>query len=284
MVKLINSIAKVLKGLRQLWRQGGITPVNVLQVHRGSVLAGKRVLITGGSSGIGRAIAEKCLSEGAHVVITGRGAARLEDAVQSLGSPNVYSLVWDVSDVSIVNEKLAEAIELFGGLPDVLVNNAGLLGGARHILDLTEAHWDKLLSVNSKGLVFLTQSTVRRWIELKMPAKIINMSSMRGTLGVKDGPYGMSKWALNGLTHGLGRELAPKGIIVNGIAPGMIATDSIGLEGLDPLENAHLDYIPTKRIGLPEEIAELAVFLMSDAGNYIVGQTIVCDGGYTLRS
>ena len=100
----------------------------------------------------------------------------------------------------------------------------------------------------------------------------------------EDGPYGMSKWALNGLTHGLGRELAPKGIIVNGIAPGMIATDSIGIKGLDPLENAHLDFIPVKRIGLPEEIAELAVFLMSDAANYIVGQTIVCDGGYTLKS
>ena len=282
--RFIMCFARTVKGLRQLWKQGGVTQVSISQIHRGAILEGKRVLITGGSAGIGRAIAEKCLSEGAHVVVTGRNATRLEDAVQSLGSPNVSSLVWDVSDVSIVNEKLAEVIELLGRLPDVLVNNAGLLGGTRHILDLTEAHWDKLMSVNSKGLVFLTQSIARRWIDIKMPAKIINMSSMRGTLGVKDGPYGMSKWALNGLTHGLGRELAPKGIIVNGIAPGMVATDSIGIKGLDPLENAYLGFIPTKRIGLPEEVAELAVFLMSDAANYIVGQTIVCDGGYTLKS
>ena len=126
---LMNCAVKTLKGLRQLWKQGGITTVNISQIHRGSVLDGKRVLITGGSSGIGLAIAEKCLSEGAHVIITGRGAARLEGAVQSLGSPNVSSLVWDISDVSIVNEKLAGAIELLGGLPDILVNNAGLLGG-----------------------------------------------------------------------------------------------------------------------------------------------------------
>jgi 3-oxoacyl-[acyl-carrier protein] reductase len=93
----------------------------------------------------------------------------------------------------------------------------------------------------------------------------------------------MSKWALNGLTHGLGQRLAQHDIIVNGIAPGIIATDSINIKGVDPLENAYLNSSAVKRIGLPEEIAELAVFLISDAANYIVGQTIVCDGGYTLK-
>jgi 3-oxoacyl-[acyl-carrier protein] reductase len=140
-----------------------------------------------------------------------------------------------------------------------------------------------LISVNAKGLVFLTQAMVKRWLKVRKAAKVINMSSMRGTLGVQDGPYGMSKWALNGLTHGLGQRLAQHDIIVNGIAPGIIATDSINIKGVDPLENAYLNSSAVKRIGLPEEIAELAVFLISDAANYIVGQTIVCDGGYTLK-
>jgi 3-oxoacyl-[acyl-carrier protein] reductase len=133
-------------------------------------------------------------------------------------------------------------------------------------------------------LVFLTQHVVRAWLQAGQRGKIINMSSMRGALGVRDGPYGMSKWALNGLTQGLGLTLAPHGIIVNGIAPGIIDTDSIAIQDMDARDNAYLPGVPVSRIGLPEEVAELAVFLMTDAANYIVGQTIICDGGYTLKA
>jgi 3-oxoacyl-[acyl-carrier protein] reductase len=276
-------VLHTLKALRQLWKRGGITQVQVGKINRGEILENKRILITGGSSGIGLAIARKCLSEGAQVVITGRDTNKLKKAVKDLGGDNVHALNWDVTDVSIVEEKLLEVVALLGGEADVLVNNAGILGGHSQFLDLTEERWDQLISVNAKGLVFLTQAMVKRWLKVRKAAKVINMSSMRGTLGVQDGPYGMSKWALNGLTHGLGQRLAQHDIIVNGIAPGIIATDSINIKGVDPLENAYLNSSAVKRIGLPEEIAELAVFLISDAANYIVGQTIVCDGGYTLK-
>lgn len=268
---------------RKYWKADGVTQVNVSQVNYGESLKGKRILITGGSAGIGLAIAKKCLSEGARVVITGRDASKLERVLQDSNNSQLFALVWDVANVSIVEQKLSETEKLLGGEPDVLVNNAGMLGGHRQFVDLTEEVWDQLISVNSKGLVFLTQSLVKRWLQHDVRGKVINMSSMRGILGVQDGPYGMSKWALNGFTHGLGLKLAPRGIIVNGIAPGIIATDSITIKGVDPEENAYLKRPAVRRIGLPEEIAELAVFLMSDAANYIVGQTIVCDGGYTLN-
>lgn len=257
--------------------------MNISQINYGGILQGKSVLVTGGSSGIGLAIAKKCLSEGATVVITGRNEMKLKSTEACLNNHLLKTLVWDVSDISEGCAKLSEALVLAGGPIDILVNNAGILGGHRQILDLTENIWEEITSVNMKGLVFLTQTVVRSWIQQKQTGKIINMSSMRGTLGVQDGPYGMSKWALNGLTHGLGLKLAPYGIIVNGIAPGIIDTSSIAIKDMDAKENAYLSYVPAARIGLPEEVAELAVFLMSDAANYIVGQTIICDGGYTLK-
>jgi 3-oxoacyl-[acyl-carrier protein] reductase len=282
-IRLYSRLIRTAKAVRQCWKAGGVTQVNIAQINSGGILKGKRVLITGGSAGIGLAIARKCLSEGAVVVITGRNGAKLKDAADELKNFSLKILAWDVSDLSVLNGKLAEATGLAGGDFDVLVNNAGLLGGNRQFLDLTEEVWDSIMSVNTKGLVFLTQAVVKLWIEKKQMGKIINMSSMRGTLGVQDGPYGMSKWGLNGLTRGLGLKLAPHGIIVNGIAPGIIATDSIAIKNINVKENVYLPEMPVSRIGLPEEIAELAVFLMSDASNYIVGQTIICDGGYTLK-
>jgi 3-oxoacyl-[acyl-carrier protein] reductase len=282
-ISLLSRLVRTAKAVRQCWKAGGVTQVNIAQINYGGILKGKRVLITGGSAGIGLAIAKKCLSEGAVVVITGRNEARLKAVEAELNNPLLKPLVWDAGIISQRDEKLDEALRLAGGGLDVLVNNAGILGGSRQFLDLTEDIWDQISSVNEKGLVFLTQCVVQKWLKCRQGGKIINMSSMRGTLGVQDGPYGMSKWALNGLTHGLGLKLAPHGIIMNGIAPGIMATDSIAIKNMDVKENAYLNGVPVSRIGLPEEIAELAVFLMSDAANYIVGQTIICDGGCTLK-
>lgn len=283
LLRFLSQLFSTARATRKIWKAGGITQVQIAQIQHGSILDGKRVLITGGSAGIGLAIAKKCLSEGATVVITGRSETTLQDASAELNSSFLHTLAWDVANISQQDEYLAEAMRLVGGSLDILVNNAGVLGGNRQFLDLSEEVWDQIFSVNAKGLVFLTQRVVCKWLERGQPGKIINMSSMRGTLGVQDGPYGMSKWGLNGLTHGMGLKLAPHGIIVNGIAPGIIATNSIAIKNMNVAENAYLGEVPVSRIGLPEEIAEIAIFLMSDAANYIVGQTIVCDGGYTLK-
>lgn len=272
-----------LRYMRKIWRDGGICQVQVGQVARGDILRNKRILITGGSRGIGLAIAKKCLSEGARVLITGRSEEHLKAVQHEVGNPALSILPWDVREVSIIEEKLRASEKLLGGPLDVLVNNAGVLAGGQQLFDLSEERWDATMSTNMKGLVFLTKAVCQQWVRRKLKGKVINMSSMRGVLGCVDGPYGMSKWGVNGLTRGLGLAMAPHGILVNGIAPGITATDSISIE-IDASENAHLGSVPVGRIALPEEVAELAVFLMSDAANYIVGQTIVCDGGYSLKA
>lgn len=282
-LKKIVKLFSALKYIKKIWRDGGITQVNVAQISYGKILKGKRVLVTGGSSGIGLAIAKKCLSEGAQVVITGRNVEKLKAARKELAGYPLSILSWDVSDISLINQKIRQCKDLMGGTVDILVNNAGVLAGAQHLFDLTEERWKSTISTNMKGPVFLTKAVCKEWIRLKHKGKIINISSMRGTLGCVDGPYGMSKWAVNGLTRGLGLEMAHHGIIVNGIAPGITDTASISID-IDSSENAYLKCVPVTRIGLPEDIAELAVFLMSDAANYIVGQTIICDGGYTLKA
>ncbi len=133
--------------------------------------------------------------------------------------------------------------------------------------------------MNSKAVFFLSQKISKLWIKERVCGKIVNISSAGGLLGATY-PYRMTKWDVVGLTEGLGRKLSPHGIIVNAIAPGRIAT---GMLDRNAEGNVYDTAQPLKRLGLPAEVAELAVFLVSDASNYIVGQTIVCDGGYTLR-
>ncbi len=284
--KYYRALRLIFKAIKIFLRDGGYSQVNISQLNHGEILKGKKILITGGSVGIGFAIAQKCLSEGAEVVITGRSVEKLEKAKEKLNSDKLHILTWDISDLSILESKYIESKGLLKGSIDMLVNNAGLLGGNKSLFNLTEELWDKITNVNIKSLVFLTKQISNDWIMQKNKGKkIVNISSMRGILGVVDGPYGISKWGVVGLTQGLGKKLISNGIIVNGIAPGIINTESLAFDKINTDENVYLDCNPPiYRIGLPEEIAELAVFLMSDAANYIVGQTIICDGGYTLKT
>jgi len=277
------------KLLLKYLRDGGVTYVNIAQINHGKILKGKTVLVTGGSSGIGLAIAKRYLAEGAEVLITGRNAQKLLVAREAINHPSLKTMVWDVSKIDEAENKLVEARELVDQDFNILINNAGITTSER-FLKLKEKTWDDIISTNSKGLVFLTKAVCNYWIEHKQGGKIINMGSVRGCLGVLDGPYGISKWGVVGMTRGLGYTMLPHGIIVNAIAPGLIGGTEMNLDGLvgrksiiDCRENTYWNLPPSNRVGLPEEVAELALFLASDAANYIVGQTIVCDGGYSLK-
>lgn len=281
MKKLVNQFIKFIQTLKyigKIWRDGGITQVHIGQINYGGILKGKRILITGGSAGIGLAIAKKCLNEGAEVLITGRNSDKLESAKKELNTPLLYTLQWDISDVSIIEKRLEDALGLLKGPLDVLVNNAGVLILNEGFPSISEKTWDITYSTNSKGLFFLSQNVVKLWRNNSFKGKIINISSTGGFLAANH-PYRMTKWDVVGFTEWLGIALSPYGIIVNGIAPGRIATDMLNASS----ENVYDTRQPVCRFGLPEEVAELAVFLMSDAANYIVGQTIICDGGYTLK-
>lgn len=262
------------------WKHGGALQVNVAQINHGQILQDKNILVTGGTSGIGFEIARKSLSEGANVLITGRCPDRLKEAALELSHPNLKTMTWDVSDIKSSSSKLAQAHEILEGQITILVNNAGLIS-TTPFHDVSEEIWDSIYETNSKGLFFMSQLFSKDWIQKNMRGKIINISSSGGFLSAEN-PYRMTKWDVVGLTRGLGGSLYKHGIIVNGIAPGMTSTKMLGSEESD---NKFIErYTPSQRVALPEEVAELAIFIMSDAANYIVGHTIICDGGYSLKS
>ena len=279
--KQLKKIVNILCAFRKIVRDGGVTYVNVAQISHGGVLKGKTALVTGGSRGIGFEIAKKFISEGAVVVITGRNTEHLKAASEAIDSPNLKSIIWDISDVPQIREKLMDSIALARGNLDIVVNNAGVYSSS-DFFETSEEMWDNIINTNSKGPFFLSQAISNYWIgKEKKGGKILNVASSGGFVGAMT-PYRMSKWSMVGLTRGLGLLLFPRGIIVNGIAPGMSSSDMLGFNADDNAYAPH--YAPSFRVARVEEIAELALFLASDAANYIVGQTVICDGGYSLKN
>jgi 3-oxoacyl-[acyl-carrier protein] reductase len=280
--KVIKKIKRAIGFLLNVYRRGGYASVQILNVNYGKILLGKKILITGGSSGIGLCIAKKCLNEGAHVVITGRDEVKLNKVKDDINNQFLKTLVWDVSKISEMDNRLNEVRSFLDSEIDILVNNAAVMS-SEPFGDVSEGIWDEIYAVNSKAVFFLSQAVVKKWEAQSKRGlkKIINISSQGGFVGATY-PYRMTKWDIAGLTKGLGLALAPKGIIVNGIAPGIVATN-MQAGYLKDKGNLYTTLNPLERVSMPEEIAELAIFLMSDAGNYIVGQTILCDGGYALK-
>ena len=265
-----------LRFLRQYIRTGGkITHLEFSQIHYGNILSSEKILITGGSSGIGLAMAKKFVSEGAYVIITGRNEDKLRKAVEAISSPHVAFLVWDVSDLNVLKDKMSEAVSCFGGLTCV-VNNAAYIDHKNTDLEF----YDNTMDTNLRAVYFISKESVELFKKLNKESggKIINISSLNGTMSSTH-PYYISKWGLNGLTRGFAKENAGNNIIVNAIAPGYCAS-SINYQDIE--KNAYDGRSLIKRIITPEDIAELATFLLSKAANGIVGQVITCDGGATL--
>jgi len=281
--RLFKRIRQALRCAVQGYKNGGSSIARITYPVYGDVLSGKNILITGGSSGIGLAIAKKYVECGANVLITGRNKEKLKAAVEEIGKERCASISWDITLTDEIEKRLDECEALLGGEITALVNNAGV-APSKFWGDVDDEEWDKIYSTNLKGLFFLTQSLAKRWKKQISPdeyRKILNISSQGGFVGATY-PYRMVKWDIRGLTEGLGKTLVKDRIIVNGIAPGVVKT-SMQQFSLQQGENIYTDQNPIERVILPEEIAELALFLMSDSGNAIVGQTIVCDGGYTLK-
>lgn len=252
--------------------------MDIAQVNYGECLKGKRIVVTGGGSGIGYAIAGKFLASGAEVTITGRNAEKLAGAAGRLNSEKVHTLAWDVADVSVAGKKIGEAAQMMGGL-DILVNCAGIYT-EKTMADMDKNEWDRIMDTNIRGLYFTCQKAIEYFLrenKIQM-SKIINISSIRGFQG-DCGPYGISKWGVNGLTKGLARDFIGKNILVNAIAPGITAT---AINGIDASDNVFDTAPGNNRVALPEEIAELALFLAGNSSNHITGQIIACDGGETL--
>ncbi len=236
-------------------------------------LEGKRAVVTGAANGIGKAIAEAFVAEGAALILADIDAVALQSVADDLGQ---IAMPTDVSKKAEIDALFARVEATWGGL-DILVNNAGITHAAE-LLDLTEADFDRVFAVNLKAALFGTQHAARL-----MPAGgvIINMSSVNAVLAIPNQiPYVVSKGALKQLTNVSALSLAPRGIRVNAIGPGTILTDLARAIMTDrAAEDRILSRTPMGRTGAPEEVASVAVFLACDDSSYITGQTIYPDGG-----
>ena len=257
-----------------------VVNVNVAQITGGSILKDKKVFITGGSRGIGLAIAKRALDEGALVTITGRNEEQLNKVKEELGSPDrLFVIRHDITDFDSDAAVIQKAREYMQGI-DILVNNAGVSVHDINYSNCTEEQWDYQMDINLKGTYFITQAFLNYYEKVgKKQGKIINMVSERGLYG-DDVPYGLAKRALISFTEGLAVRLIQKGVRVNAIAPGVTATD---MTGYSSEGNLFRPYAKGRRVLLAEEIAEVAIFLMSDASNCISGQVIACTEANHLK-
>ena len=242
-------------------------------------LSGKVALVTGSARGIGRAIAELFSAEGATVVVSDvgsdAGARETLAALEAAGGKGMVEM-FDVSDPGQVEAGVKNILEAQGRI-DVLVNNAGITRD-NLLLRMSEEEFDAVLRVNLKGTWLLTK-TVTRHMMKQRSGRVVNISSVVGMMGnAGQSNYAAAKAGIIGFTKATARELAPRNITVNAIAPGFIRTAmTAGLP--EAVQKNFLAQIPLGRFAEPKEVAELALFLASDAASYITGQVIGINGG-----
>lgn len=242
-------------------------------------LKDKVAIITGGSRGIGYATADRFLEEGARVIITASTQESADRAVKKLQEKYPNSVIAGISpnlgSLDSVREEFKKAVKEYGCI-DILVNNAGI-SESTPFMQYTEETFDKVMDLNVKG-VFNATRVASECMVAKGSGVILSTSSMVSISGQPSGfAYPASKFAVNGLTVSLARELGPKGIRVNAVAPGITETDmmkAVPKEVIEPLINT----IPLRRLGQPEDIANAFVFLASDEASYITGVILSVDG------
>jgi glucose 1-dehydrogenase len=259
-------------------------------------LNSKNVVVTGSSRGIGEATALEFAKSGYNIVINSRNDHDLIKSKDEIlrkvnGSVSIVSFPGDISQEKACTDLMRKAEEEFGMI-DVLVNNAGINGPEKKLANVSSTEWDEVLDINLKGSFLCSREAIRRMLKYKQEDKlshdcsIINTSSVHQTTPMPLAiPYAASKGGMEMLTKTLALEVADKGIRINAIAPGAIAT----MMNIDVLQDENKkkqeeNKIPMHRIGEPSEIAQVAVFLASPRASYITGTTLYVDGGLTLVS
>jgi 3-oxoacyl-[acyl-carrier protein] reductase len=247
-------------------------------VTEAKALAGRVALVTGGSRGIGLAIARLLAEDGASVVVSGRDAGRLDAAVkelESLGAP-VLGVAADAAKREDCDRLVEAAKERFGRI-DVLVNNAGITRD-QLLVRMKDDDWDQVLDVNLRGVFLMTRAAGKVMMRQKS-GRIINIASTAGAMGsAGQVNYSAAKAGVIGLTKAAARELAHWNILVNAVAPGLIETEMAAAIPAEARE-ALLQQVPLKRAGQGREVAEVVRFLAGDGAAYITGQTIHVNGG-----
>lgn len=238
------------------------------------------VLITGGTRGIGRALVKAFAEQGAKVTFTGTNEAAAAEACAESGAAELCQFVKaDVSDADSCKGAVDAAVAFGGGL-DVVVNNAGITRD-QLLMRMSEEDWDQVQDVNLKGTFLTTKSAARRLMKSKR-GRLINITSVVGMTGnAGQANYAASKAGVIGFTKAVAKELAGRGVTANAVAPGYIATDMTA-ELPEGAAESLLAHIPLGRMGTVEDVAEVVVFLASEAAGYVTGQVIPVDGGMVM--
>lgn len=278
-MKVVNSIKRVIKYILYGVPMVKRVQANVVSLDINKMLDGRVALITGGTSGIGKAIAETFLKSGATVIITGRDESKINNVLNEIKNQNVlyeqkvFGVQLNNIQPSSFGHKLEEIIKLISPAKiDILVNNAGIGGG--DISNTTEEEFDQVIKTNLNGTFFLSKIVSKYMIKNSIKGNILNIASS-SSLRPAASAYTFSKWGIRGFTLGLAKTLAPFDITVNGLAPGPTATPMLHCDGHDiSFENN-----PMRRFAMPEEIANMAAVLVSDMGRMIVGDIVYMTGG-----
>jgi NAD(P)-dependent dehydrogenase (short-subunit alcohol dehydrogenase family) len=241
---------------------------------------GRVVIVTGAGHGIGRAVAERFAAEGGLVVVNDVDrdrAAAVTEAIEAAGGV-ATGVVGDIAETSTVDELFAATLERFGPV-DVLVNNAGLIAMARHVLEADEAWWDRVLGVNLRA-AFLCSLRAAHVMAQRRSGVIINMSSGGATRAHRGNvAYDASKGGIEAMTRAMALDLAPYGVRVNAVVPGLIRTYDID----DQTAARRGEVVPLGRLGDPDDLAGPTVFLATDDARYMTGATLVVDGGVLVQ-
>ncbi len=257
-------------------KQPTIAQISYLQPN--NLLAGKKIIITGGGRGLGFAMAKKFVAEGAKVLIAGRNANTLKSSAEEIGCKY---LTLDVQDVQSFASFIAEADTMLKGA-NCLVNNAGISLHENSFLDVNPEQFDSQFDTNLKGAFFLTQCFINKCKKNEIDGtKNILFTSSETSITVDERPYGLTKAAMNSLVQGLAYRYINEGYRINAVAPGVTVSDMVGAKTDGDLT---CGYNVTKRYYLPEEVAEVACFLLSDASNCLNGQILVCNEGKTINA
>ncbi|MGH9949421.1 MAG: SDR family NAD(P)-dependent oxidoreductase [Pyrinomonadaceae bacterium] len=251
-------------------------------------MKGKVALITGASSGIGRATAEAFAAKGAKVVLAARRQDELDSLIAEIEAAGgkATAIQTDVSRAQDVKQMVAHSINTFGRL-DYAVNNAGIEGQIANIVDLEEDDWDSVLDINLKGNYLCLRYEARAMLDGGHGGAIVNVGSVNSFLGFPSGAaYVASKHGQVGLTTSASAELAPHGIRVNIVCPGFVDTPMHhrirGIIGDEIFDAALVPQVHLRRVGRPEEIASAILYLCSDEASFITGTTLTPDGGFAM--
>ena len=254
-------------------REKKIIPVEK-PVSEQKLLAGKVALISGGSGGIGISIAKELHACGCKVILGGTNTVKLEKCKEQFPDGGVESVIFNLFNTDSIGPTIKEAETKFGVI-DIFVNSAGVHSENANFWTMTPEEYDRVMNINLKGVYFVCIEMAKYWKEKQKKGHILLISSSRGSEPAWS-PYGISKWGMKGLTEGVAQMLSPYGINVNAIAPGTTAT---GLVGYKQGDNIYCDDNRFHRLVLPDEVANLARFLVSDGAQMISGDTVHISGG-----